>query len=342
MKSITIPISDPAKWNSYILRSLDYDFYHCSSYHQLDSEKGAFLFVTEFKEDFIALPLLKREIEGTEYYDCTSVYGYAGPIYSKQYDLLDNRHIDIFQKSLYNYLIAQNIISVFSRLHPLIYQNSILSGLGEIVPLNKTVSIDLSLPIDEQRKQYRKSNKSEVNQLKRKGFFVKKANTDDEIDEFVDIYIETMQRVDAAQLYFFDRDYFHKFLRSEDFNAELLLAYQESVITAGAIFTTTKHIMQYHLAGTKSEFMKETPMKLILDEARLLGSDRGLKYLHLGGGVGGQDDDPLYRFKSGFSDLNFQFSVWKYIVNNDIYEQLVAKASSERSLSTGYFPRYRG
>lgn len=342
MRSLVIPLKDSMKWNDVVLRSWNYDFYHCSSYHQLDPLGDPFLFVVEYNGEFIALPLVKRIIEGSQYYDCTSVYGYAGPICSRRCDQLDERHVECFQELLRSYLIAENVVSVFSRLHPIIDQTRILSGLGEVVPLNKTVAINLSLPVDEQRRQYRKSNKSEINQLKRNGFLVKKASSDVEIDQFVDIYIETMQRVEAADLYFFDKAYFHRFLKSADYKSELLLAYKDSEIAAGAIFTTASNIMQYHLAGTKSSFMKDTPMKLILDEARLLGSERDLHYLHLGGGVGGEDDDPLYRFKSGFSDINFHFSVWKFILNQKAYDELAYDKSKDKVLKKNYFPAYRG
>jgi hypothetical protein len=77
-------------------------------------------------------------------------------------------------------------------------------------------------------------------------------------------------------------------------------------------------------------------MKLILDEARLLGNQTTAKSLHLGGGVGGSDEDSLFRFKSGFSKDFKEFSVWKFIVNEEIYEDL-----SKDKVCTDFFPLYR-
>src|SRR5690606_23651256 len=116
--------------------------------------------------------------------------------------------------------------------------------------------------------------------------------TSDEIDAFADIYRETMRRVDANSYYFFSNEYFHRFLSASDYKNFLLLAYKEDEITAGAIFTATKTVMQYHLAGTREKFIQEAPMKLVLDEARMLGNEYRLQFLHLGGGVGGSDTDP--------------------------------------------------
>ena len=205
--------------------------------------------------------------------------------------------------------------------------------------MNKTIAIDLRLAIDEQRKQFRKSNKSELNQLRNRGYQVKIANSKEDIDAFIAIYTETMQRVEAKEEYFFDNDYFYTFLSNTSFETKLLVATFEDKIIAGAIFTITNKIMQYHLAGTTQEFIKVTPMKLILDEARLLGNELNLDFLHLGGGVGGSDDDSLFRFKSGFSNFQCQFKIWKMIINEEKYNELVIKNNSDKQ--SNFFPLYR-
>src|SRR5690606_25754286 len=143
------------------------------------------------------------------------------------------------------------------------------------------------------------------------------------IERFIDIYYETMDRVNASSYYYFSRDYFHRFVHNKAFETKLLISKYQGKIIAGAIFTITKKIMQYHLAGTTNEYISLTPMKLILDEARLLGGQIGTEHLHLGGGVGGSDDDSLFRFKSGFSKNFKQFSVWKYVVDEEKYNLLV-------------------
>ncbi len=58
-------------------------------------------------------------------------------------------------------------------------------------------------------------------------------------------------------------------MKSTDFNSKLLVAKFEEKIIAGTIFAITNGIMQYYLAGTTEEFIKVTPMNLILDEAQL-------------------------------------------------------------------------
>jgi len=330
-----IDIDNP-KWDVLIKSSFIYDFHHTSFYHTIDNEFASLMFVVENDGEFVGFPMVLRPIANTPYFDLTSVYGYGGPITNRKDFIFSSEFLNFFRENFNNYCKKNNIISAFSRLHPLMNQELFLSGTGKVSSLNKTVAIDLRLTPEEQKRQYRKSNKSELNQLRRKGFYVEEAKSTKEIDRFVEIYYETMDRVEASSYYYFSKDYFYSFLNNPFFGNKLLLAKFEDKIIAGAIFTTTDKIMQYHLAGTTEEFIKLTPMKLILDEARLTGNDLSLEFLHLGGGVGGSDEDSLFKFKSGFSDLYCQYSVWKYIVDEKVYNQL-----SKDKEESAFFPLYR-
>lgn len=324
------------KWTEIVKQATVYDFHHTAYFHKIDTSFISKLLLFFDKENFIALPIVIRPIENTDFFDITSVYGYAGPIYQFSQEYQQDNLLEFFRLEFINFCKEHNIVSVFSRLHPLIEQRNIIGDLGEIVDLNKTISIDLKLSADEQRKEYRKSLKSELNQLRRKEIFVKETDSQSEIDQFIAIYYETMDRVNATPNYYFSKEYFYDFLGSADFKSKLLVAVKDEKVIAGAIFTLTNKIMQYHLAGTTEEYIRETPMKLILDEARLLGNQTVAKNLHLGGGVGGSDEDSLFRFKSGFSKDFKQFSVWKFIVNEEIYKEL-----SKNKEQSNFFPLYR-
>lgn len=339
--SPTLTIEDES-WDEIISSSLQYDFYHTRSYHKLEvrnKQDKALLFVSRKEDTYIALPLIIRSIEGTPYFDCTSVYGYCGPVSNMRHSDISEENILKFQDDLNLYFKENNIIAAFSRLHPLIASESIFSKFGKIRLVNKTIAIDIQSGPEAQRKHYRKSNKSELNQLrKKKGYSVREATTDKDLQTFVDIYNETMKRVNASDYYFFDLDYFKSLLNNPDYNAILFLAVKDETITAGAIFTITNSLMQYHLAGTAAPYISDTPMKLVLDEARLKANELNLDFLHLGGGVGGSDEDSLFRFKSGFSKNFFQFSTWQYIANEPIYKQLV---EANGVLESDFFPLYR-
>ncbi|HEX5150791.1 MAG TPA: hypothetical protein VFW07_05055 [Parafilimonas sp.] len=344
MNTRIIPVKNKEEWNNIIFEAALYDFYHCNSYNCLDKSGEPFLFVAYDSYDFIAFPLIKRSIQETDLHDCTSVYGYAGPIASKAVENLDPRLIIFFQEELNEYLRDNKIVSVFSRLHPLIPQEFYFENFGTVIPINQTVVINTKLSLEKQRQQYRRRFKTTINQVRRKGFMVKRAETKEEINAFANIYKETMYRLNADAYYLdsFDNNYFHDLFKANDFQPQLLLAYLEKDITAGAVFIVTKNFMQYHVAGTKEKYTRDTPMKLIIDEARLLATQLQLVCLHLGGGVGGSDTDSLFHFKSGFSDLTCTFKAWQLIINKKEYNNLVAINSKKRLLNQHYFPLYRG
>ena len=113
-------------------------------------------------------------------------------IFRNRYNADENIGIDYSNCDIKYELISfdeeNKIISVFSRLHPLINNNDFFLNFGTIENINKTVYVDLRLTLEEQKKQYRKSNKSELNQLRRKNYVVEEAQSEDEINEFISIY----------------------------------------------------------------------------------------------------------------------------------------------------------
>lgn len=331
-------ITEKNDWNT-ILNEVDaYDFYHTYDYHVLskrENEKSVLL-VYRNNETLIALPLVVRPIEGTELFDITSVYGYAGPI-SK--DIPEDFNHNLFLSELNEYFKKHKIVSVFSRLNPYIAkQKEILKNIGECQDMSAVVAINLTNDLETQRKGYQRRIKSQINKARRLCNIVS-AKTKDDIDTFIDIYYENMDRLNAEESYYFDREYFYNFLNSENFESDLLLVKTKDTneTIAGVIFVKTKDIVQYHLSSTKSEFLNITPVKILIDEMRLIATAEGYKYLNLGGGLGSKEDS-LLRFKMSFSKELKTFCIWKYIVDPETYKQLT---SQNNSITTDFFPAYR-
>lgn len=331
-----ISSNDVDKWNEIISSMCDYDFYHLSEYHNLDTFGKPLLFHYENKDDSFTFPLILRNIDGTNYYDVTSVYGYAGPLTKRTEPSISS--IQEFQSELMCFFDSYLIISAFSRLHPLFgKQAQLLNNLGDIHRRNHTIGIDLQLSEEEQRIQYSRSLKNTINRLKRKGVEIIKASTRNEIDSFIEMYIENMERVSAPKMYFFSKEYFYQFL--ETINSFILLAIFDGQTISGTLCTICNGIMQAHLNATKDEFLDLSPLKLVLEQARIEGIKNSMDILHLGGGRGGVDDS-LYVFKSRFSHLRYTFKTWEYIHNQKVYDYLVSERGIEDK-PTSFFPLYR-
>lgn len=328
-------ITNKNEWNAILGQIEDYDFYHTFDYHSISTNNNEtpILLTYQQNDKTIALPLVLRPIEGTTYFDLTSVYGYAGPIYNVDLETFD---FTDFKAAFNTYLQSKNIVSVFSRLHPYLQQDKVIENLGETLSLGDVVNIDTSLPVEQSRMAYGKSNKNQINKL-RKQCEVVKAETEEDILEFVDIYYENMKRLDADDYYFFSKEYFLNFMKISDFDTDILLVkhLESNTYVAGSMFVKTKNIVQYHLSGTRTEYLRLKPSKLFLDEMRLQATEQGYKVFNLGGGLGSEHDS-LFEFKASFSKNFRTFKIWKYIVNQNIYNEL-----SKDKDDTGYFPKYR-
>ena len=153
-----------------------------------------------------------------------------------------------------------------------------------------------------------------------------------------------MKRVNANKEYFFYKKYFLDLINSSDFETEVLLAIniKTGEVAGGAMFIKKNKIIQYHLSGTGERYLDLNPIKLLIDEMRIRGTQENYSYFNLGGGLGSKEDS-LFYFKSGFSKYTLPFKVWKYIVNRNIYEDLVQQRKGIRYCeeTLQYFPRYR-
>jgi len=333
-------ITSKKDWNAVLSQVDTYDFYHTFDYHHISKNVNTEtpVLVTYTSDDvLIALPFMLRPIENTAFFDFTSIYGYGGPVSKNVASDFDNTG---FINEIIAYFKSKNIVSIFSRLHPYIEtQKPILSNLGNIISLGKVVNVDVSLPLEESRRAYQKSLKNQVNKLRRT-CVLRKATTKEDILEFVDIYHENMNRLDANSNYFFKPEYFLNFLEQTDFETDILLVEEQESqkIIAGSMFVKTNGIVQFHLSGTRTDYLRLRPSKLFLDEMRVEATEQNFKYFNLGGGLGSQEDS-LFEFKSSFSKDFRAFEIWKCIVNQELYDELSSNNNS--AINNDYFPLYR-
>jgi hypothetical protein len=341
---------DADEWTAVLGRAVRHDFHHLPQYHRVAEQHGegtAHLFVYEEDEHVIALPLLLRPVESNvagEWQDATSVYGYAGPVSS--HEKMPAAVVERFRHALAAELIRRGVAAVFSRLHPLLAQRELIDGLGEIRETGQTISIDLTAPPEEQAARYNKSCRTTLRKLRRMGFVAVHDREKRYLPDFVAIYQETMRRVAAAGSYLFDEAYFSLLTQELSGVSELFVVLAAGQVAAATLCTFCNGIVQDHLGGTRGEFLRYSPDRLVVDAERLWAKDAGAEVLHLGGGVGAQQDS-VFRYKAGFSDRRHTFCTWRWIVQPGAYSKLCAdraaenKAGESRPAATDFFPEYR-
>jgi len=331
-----------------------HDFYHLPSYNDLArrlNQGEPRLLVYENGEYRISLPLLIRRIDsgvdgpgGGQWFDATSVYGYAGPVASHSDIPVRIKHD--FHEALTKALIEMKVVSLFSRLHPLLNQSSLLTGIGVITGNGYTISIDLRLPEEMQVAQYRGDHRRGIRKLREMGAVCAIDAELTHLNAFIDSYYHNMERVGAKPEYFLPHSYFKRLMATTEATAKLFVCSIEEEFACAAIFLKCGSIIQYHLSTTSEKFLKYAPTKLLLDTARQWGVQEGAATLHLGGGVGSSEDS-LFKFKAGFSQIRHEFFTWRWILLENEYRRLTSSKTGTReidvnqSLSNDFFPAYR-
>ncbi len=339
------------------LETVRHDIYHLPQYFYLEAQKTKTIpkacLISEGDKVFFA-PYLLRKCDDIisdgsqipEVFDVVSPYGYPGILINEsatnQPEFLD-RAITTFKISLQN----QSVCSAFFRLHPILNESLTKNYSTNIfTPNGQTVSIDLTLSESELWAHTRKGHQSTINKCKRLGFTTRVVSLEEYYDEFTAIYLETMNRVQANQSYYFDDSYFRGLLELGE-KLHLCIVEFESQIICASLFFECCGIIQAHLGGTKNDFLRQSPFNLLLHHVRLWGKERGNKYLHIGGGLGGSTTDSLYTFKSGFSRQRHDFFTLRLITDPEKYLYLVELKAKflniqvEELLQVDFFPAYR-
>lgn len=333
-------VEEGKEWNEWLTQMDSFDFYHTYEYHNIINKKqkeGAPILLTFIDKDTkIGIPFIKRKIN-KDYFDLTSVHGYMGPVSQGLSHNFDN---DVFKKEFVNWLRKERIVSVFSKLNPYIEkQKEILCSLGSIKSVGEIIYFDQNEDNTVQVGKYNRNTRQKIRQL-RNTCSVKVAETEDEIGAFIKLYHQSMDKLNAKPIFYFDKEYFKTLLESAIVNSHILLARNNETndIMGGVFYTKTKEIAHIELACTSEDYLKKSPVRILFDECRLLYKDKGVRYLNLGGGSGGREGS-LMRFKSSFTDYFRNFEIWNYIAIPEIYDELVNDWQKKAVID--FFPKYR-
>jgi hypothetical protein len=322
---------------------MPHDVYHLPEYVTADAlnlggDPAAFHWHDGQHE--LLLPLVVRDFSEGKAVDVSSSYGYASPIASPG---LDRAGWSRACSALIETLNNLQVVSCFVRLHPLLPADlEAMAEVGVIQYHGDTVNVDLGLTEEKLWSLVRQNHRRDITKACKAGYETFVDEDWSSMDEFIEMYYQTMRRVNATAYYFFQPDYFDRIRRELKGNVYLIFASKDGVLASGAIFTEAGGIVGYHLGATKDEYLADAPAKLVMNYARQWAKARGNKSLHLGGGVGGSSE-PLLRYKLGFSNDRRPFRTWRVVVDETRYGELCATMRPEADPDdrSAYFPAYR-
>lgn len=350
--TLTVVAGGDPSWDSWI-EAARRDVYHLSGHHILASERGEgkpYLLVAGDPDRGLAWPYLLRRIEGSDATDVTSVYGYPGPL--AWGTVLDDNFLARAWERLLATWREQDVVSVFTRFHPLLKNAQLATAFHDpaggtpglspgLMLAGETVSIDCTVCDDEALAGYTKVLRQEVASARRAGLVTTEDEHWESLNDFTRLYRATMDRSGAARRYYLDGQTVLRLRDVLDGHLHLLTTKMGDDVAAAGLFTDYEGIVQAFLVGTEARLRAQSPLKVLLDDARRWARERGSSVLHLGGGRGGQADS-LFAFKKRFSPLRHEFHTGGWVLDAGLYRHLTdTSAASAPPDVFGFFPAYR-
>jgi len=265
----------------------------------------------------IALPLVVREVPGSELADAISPYGYPGGAVHGEGEPPAASDVDWSRSGLISAFVRERVGASTS-----------LSGA------RRRSTVLLHDPGRERAIRPRLA--AQIRSNERRGWEVAALAgpeaSDRDVDEFAAIYEQTMQRARAAARYFFEPGYFRSILSFE--KSWLLIARSVGAAGgAGAIAGLSDGVLHYYLGGTADAALGDSPFKNVV-AAMLDLADELAAPLNLGGGV--QGGDGLESFKRGFANAEAPFRTHEIVCSPREYARLAGGGDAG-----GFFPAYR-
>jgi len=332
---------DDPEWTD-CLRRVRHDIYHRPEYVHLDaieSNGTGVAFRYGDGDRVLLLPLTLRLIPGTDRWDAVSPYGYPGPV-SDADPVTEAGFWRRACAALVALLARHGVVTAFVRLHPwLPVPLDVLAGTGAVVHHGQTVSVDLSVSVDEMWRQTRRDHRNHINRARRAGLTVRFDDWD-RLGEWVEIYHENMRRLGASAYYFFTVEHLVALHQALDGRMHLAVALADGRVVGGNTFFEHDGIVQGYVSSSRAAERDRYADKLLYDEVRRWAKERGDTVFHVGGGVGGAADS-LFAYKCGFSDQRHPFHTWRVVTDPAAYRSLLTSTGTETDDLTGFFPPYR-
>lgn len=280
------------------------------------------------ERNYLFYPFLLRSINDLgydlygKYYDICGAYGYNGPMgYVEDCDF-----IAMFNAKLQEHLYNEHVVTEFVRYCPITDNRHFHNYIKQINVLDN-VFIDLSMGIDW---VWNESFGHRVRTAVRKGdsyglrCVIKNGNdiSSKEIEDYNSIYINTMQRNQAANFYFFGTKFIQSIIKELKDHAIISLTYLEDIpITSELILSDGKNAYGF-LGGTLNQFYNYKANTYQRWKILEYLYSIGIRKYSMGGGA--VRDDGIFKFKMSFAQgCNNPFYIGTHVHNDRVYQEII-------------------
>jgi len=300
------------------------DIYYNPSYYDtwknFENAKPGCLFYQTSKTKFL-YPFFKKEINGfflkKKCYDLFTAYGYGGIIASN--NNFSKKDIIELNNSINSWCKNNDIVTEFVRENFIFHQK--IQSIRSIEHLQVRTNIYSNLQknmIDEFSKtSIRNIKKAKRNNLE---FYLDKKF--EYLNQFIDLYLTTMKKLNASNYFFFNKNYFSSIKKLLKNNAELLCVFDNKQLISSNICFKSNLMYNYHLGSSNPDKLHLRPNDLLFSEMFLRGKELGCHYLNLGGGISNDSNDSLFAFKKKFGTIYKAIYIGKKIYDKTLYEDI--------------------
>jgi hypothetical protein len=323
-----LTLKDREEWWAYLkkLPASMQDAYYTPEYYELYEKNGdgtGLCYVYEDRNGLALYPFLLSRTNKfgykleSDYFDIFGAYGYNGVLYT-----CDNSgFIKNFYYEFNNFCELSNIIAEFTRFNPLLKNHNFSSDFLDISYNRKTVCVDLKQNYESIYKNYSRSAKGNIKKAVKNNLTVVAYKNEFPYKmDFIQMYKETMDRVNAQSYVYFNDTYFENSF--DNLPVVHFVVFKESIPIASAICLLSKKVIHVHFEVSKTEYQIYRPNNFLFNEIIKFGISEGLEIIHLGGGRSCKQDDSLLRFKMNFSKTTSEFYIGNRIHNQEIYNMV--------------------
>ncbi len=295
------------------------DFYFTPEYGKLCELSDNCKWECAIYKDLIYV-YMKRPIQYNDkiYYDLITPYGYAG------FFFLYQNTFDEFIVLFHQLAINNNYITEVLRQNPymninLKYYKTITNKAIYGINVNDFNYYFNNILNTKKRNMFTKAIK--LNYI----FNIDKLNNIN-MNDFKQLYYKNMDNIKASKYYYFNDEYFNEIVLLNN-SFLITITFNNNIIGACIIFKYNDFI-HYHLSCNDKSSNCITDF-MIISIVKNIGIN---KIIILGGGL--NENDSLSVFKKNLSNINFNYVIYKNILNNNIFNQLALYHNNDK------FPPY--
>lgn len=323
LKQWLIPISNAQEWDIHLAK-LPHGPAHTRAYNesiQATSMLPTYLYAAVAPDFIAACPLsVRTKFESN---DIVTPYGFGG--------LIAHGHYPDYLNAFNEFLRTHNFICSYISIHPTLFDRTI-SLTQQAEPTSPVYCLNLTPDVDTlfanlaktHRYELRKEMDNNVMLVEDKAMI---------LDGLKSLYRETINRVGASSVYFFNDVTLQRI--SESDNLIALGAFNNNVLEAMTVTFFNSYIADYFINASTITGRMHT--RILLWKTIEYLKNNHVPMFNLGGGI--KPDDSLDEFKRRFGGKRETCHAIKKIHDADKYNDLCIKANVINT-EVSYFPAY--